>query len=173
LRENFTSSSLGRGWKRPGQQGPRQPLTRQRVFFDLKLVLKLERFYTANPNGVAMQVYGAAMVYNAFRVAQGRLAKAHGITPEEISPAKLFPKLAEASNVHAAMERMFLATNRVNGGSLIKPDLSEAPFCRTTLQAILVRKRNEHRRRKYFVRGRRLWKSLAHVSGGQKLTKLT
>jgi len=34
----------------------------ERVFFDLKLVLKLERFYTANPNGVAMQLYAAAMV---------------------------------------------------------------------------------------------------------------
>jgi len=145
----------------------------ERVFFDLKLVLKLERFYTANPNGVAMQVYGAAMVYNAFRIAQGRLAVEHGVVPEDISPAKLFPKLARASDAHAAMELMFLATNRANGGGLIKPDISEAPICKTRLHAILVKKRSEHRRRKYFVRGRRLWKSLAHVSGGQKLTKLT
>lgn len=145
----------------------------ERVFFDLKETLNLRRFYTANPNGVAMQLYAAAMVYNAFRVAQGRIAQEHGIAPEDISPAKLFPKLAEASHGRADCELMFLRTNRVNGGKLIKPEISELPIHQTTLQAILVRKRTGHRRRKYFVRGRRLWKSLAHVSGGQKLTKLT
>ena len=36
LRENFTSSSLGRGWKRPGLQGPRQSLTRQTFFWMFK-----------------------------------------------------------------------------------------------------------------------------------------
>lgn len=145
----------------------------ERVFFDLKETLHLGRFYTANPNGVAMQLYATAMVYNAFRVAQGRIAQQHGIAPEDISPAKLFPKMAEASHGRAEAELMFLATNRANGGGLIKPDISELPTCQTTLQAILVKKRNGHRRRKYFVRGRKLWKSLAHVSGGQKLTKLT
>jgi hypothetical protein len=145
----------------------------ERVFFDLKETLNLGQFYTANPNGVAMQLYSAAMVYNAFRVAQGRIAGEHGIAPEDISPAKLFPKLAEASANRASMEWMFLATNRTNGGRLSKPDINEAPFSRTTLQAILVKKRNGHRRRKYFVQGRKRWKSFAHVSGGQKLTKLT
>ena len=145
----------------------------ERVFFDLKETLNLGRFYTANPNGVAMQLYAAAMVYNAFRVAQGRIAQRCGVAPEDISPAKLFPKLAEASRGRADCELMFLRTNRVNGGRLIKPDISELPTCRTTLRAILVKKRNGHRRRKYFVQGRTRWKSLAHVSGGQKLTKLT
>lgn len=146
----------------------------ERAFFDLKVVLKLDRFYTANPNGVAMQLYAAAMVYNAFRVAQGRIAQEQGIAPEEISTAKLFPKLAQASSDVAAAEWMYLGLNRKNGGNLIKPDIiNEAPFGRTTLGAILVRKRQGHRRRRYFVEGRRRWKSLAHISGGQKLTKLT
>lgn len=145
----------------------------ERVFFDLKETLNLGQFYAANPNAVAMQLYSAAMVYNAFRVAQGRIAEQHGIAAEDISPAKLFPKLADASRGRADMELMFLRTNRANGGNLIKPEISKLPTCRTTLQAILVKKRNGHRRRKYFVRGRKLWKSLAHVSGGQKLTKLT
>ncbi len=39
LRENFTSSSLGRGWKRPGSQGPRQPFTRQTFFWNFKQAL--------------------------------------------------------------------------------------------------------------------------------------
>lgn len=146
----------------------------ERVFFDLKLVLKLERFYTANPNGVAMQVYAASMVYNSFRVAQGRIAQQHGIAPEEISPAKLFPKLAEASSNLAGAEQMLLVMRRLNrGAKLREPNPVDLPLGRTTLQAILVRQRNGHRRRRYFCRGRRLWKSLAHISGGQKLTKLT
>lgn len=53
----------------------------ERVFFDLKTTLKLGRFYTANPNGVAMQLYATAMLYNAFRVAQGRIAQQHGSCP--------------------------------------------------------------------------------------------
>src|SRR6266849_3880332 len=42
----------------------------ERMFFDLKEVLNLNRLYAANPNAVAMQVYAAAIVYNALRVAQ-------------------------------------------------------------------------------------------------------
>ncbi len=40
------------------------------MFFDLKEVLNLKRLYTADPNAVAMQVYTAAIVYNALRAAQ-------------------------------------------------------------------------------------------------------
>lgn len=143
--------------------------TIERVFYDLKETLKLHRFYTANPNGVAMQLYAASMVYNAFRVAQGRIAQEHGIAPEDISPAKLFPKLADASANLAGAEWMFLALDRANGGKLIKPDINEAPFGRTTLDAILVRKRTGKRRLRRFCKARKRWKSLAHISGGQKL----
>ncbi len=37
----------------------------ERLFFDLKEVLNLHRFYTSSPNGVAMQVYAAALVHTA------------------------------------------------------------------------------------------------------------
>ena len=63
----------------------------QRGFFDLKEVLNLHRFSTSSPHGVAMQVYAAALVHTAVRVAQGHLAHANGIEPEEIAPAKFFP----------------------------------------------------------------------------------
>lgn len=69
----------------------------ERMFFDLKEVLTLNRLYAANPNAVAMQVYAAAIVDNAFRVAQSDAAAHVGWEPEEISPAKLFPKIATAS----------------------------------------------------------------------------
>ena len=145
--------------------------TIERVFFDLKETLNLHRFYTANPNGVAMQVYAAAMVYNAFRIAQARIAQAHGIAPETISLAKLFPKLAEASSNLAGAEQAILAVRRLNRGvKLREPNLLDLPLGRTNLQAILVRKRDEYRRKRRFCAARKRWKSLAHVSGGQKLT---
>ena len=63
----------------------------ERLFFDLNEVLNLHRFSTSSPNGVAMQVYAAALVHTALRVAQGHNAQTIGIEPEEISPAKFFP----------------------------------------------------------------------------------
>ena len=145
--------------------------TIERVFLDLKETLNLHRIYAANPNAVAMQVYGAAMVYNAFRVAQGRIAQQNGFAPEAISPAKCFPKMAEASSQLAAAEWTLLAMRRANRGTALnEPDLLQAPFGRTTLQAILVRKRTGHRRKRRFCASRKKWKSLAHVSGGRKLS---
>ena len=46
---------------------------------------------------MAMRVYAAALVHTAFRVAQGHIAQASGTQPEEISPAKFFPRMAAAA----------------------------------------------------------------------------
>src|SRR3989442_1383359 len=67
----------------------------ERMFFDLKEVLNLNRLYAANPNAVAMQVYAAAIVYNALRVAQSEGAAQVGWAPEQLSPAKFYPKRSE------------------------------------------------------------------------------
>jgi len=71
--------------------------TVERLFYDLKVVLDLERFYAANPNAVAMQVFAAAMVHVAFRLGQADLAKRIGRPPEDFSPKKLYPFLATTS----------------------------------------------------------------------------
>jgi len=44
-----------------------------------------------------MQVYAAALVHTAWRVAQGHIAQASWIEPAESAPAKFFPRLAAAS----------------------------------------------------------------------------
>ena len=44
----------------------------------------LNRLYAANPNAVAMQVYAAAIVYNAMRVAQSEAAAQLDLPPEEL-----------------------------------------------------------------------------------------
>lgn len=48
----------------------RQRWSIERMFFDLKEVMGLNRFYSANPNAVAMQVYATTMVYAAARMSQ-------------------------------------------------------------------------------------------------------
>jgi len=140
----------------------------ERLFFDLKEVLNLHSFYGANPNAVAMQAYAAAIVHSAFRVAQARIAQEQGVSPEAISPAKLFPKLAVASDAVAVAGLLREEYRRLNPGtSLVEPDLGRMKFARTTLKAILVEKRKGKRKKRKFHPMNRRWRSLAHVSGFQ------
>ena len=121
----------------------------ERLFSDLKCVVKLNRFYAANTNAIGMQVYAAAMVHTALRVAQARAAEKAGIPPEEIFPRKFFPKAAAAASAYAAAEWMFEQTRRANRGvTLAKPSLRRAPFASTTLASVRVERRKPGRGRK-------------------------
>ena len=143
----------------------------ERLFYDLKEVLHLQRFYTGSPNGVAMQVYAAALVHTAFRVAQGHVAETLGVAPEEISPAKFFPRLATASIGLVWSELAFITIQQANPGvRLHKPDWQECAFAWTTLERIQVETRTGRRRKRRFCRSRKHWKSFAHIPGGKKLT---
>jgi hypothetical protein len=141
----------------------------ERLFYDLKEVLNLHRFYAANPNAVAMQIYAAAIVHTACRIAQARLAQQQGIAPEQISPAKLYPQLAAAScyTVHLELYHQELETMH---GLLARPSLSKFQFATTTLDSIMVEKRKRYRRKKRFHPQRRRWKSLTHITGFKKLS---
>jgi hypothetical protein len=148
--------------------------TIERLFFDLKEVLNLNRVYAGNPNAIAMQVYAAGCVYNALRVAQAEVAEAAGIAPEAISPAKFFPKMAAACHCAALFELWFLDTQAANRGRrLRKPPVQQRRFARVLLDAILVEPRKLPRRKRRFCKARRKWKSLSHVRGGRKLLKLS
>lgn len=141
----------------------------ERMFFDLKEVLNLNRFYAANPNAIAMQIYAAAMVYNAFRIAQGRIAVAQRLPGESLSSAKLYPKLAAASARGTDCEFGWLATVQANPGvKLNKPDFRQFSFSWTTLRSILVEKKHKPRTLGT-PNPRSTWLSFAHVPGGQEL----
>ena len=143
----------------------------ERLFFDLKEVLNLHRFYTSSPNGVAMQVYAAALVHTALRVAQGYIAQASGIEPEEIAPAKFFPRLAAASIGLTWSELAFIEIQQANPGIVLsKPDGRLCDFAWTTLERIQVEPRNGRRRKRRFCQSRKQWKSFTHIPGGKKLT---
>lgn len=142
----------------------------ERMFFDLKEVLHLKRFYTSSPNGVAMQLYAAALVYTAFRVAQGKIALSIRRAPEEISSPKLFRKLAKASHAQAVGELTFAATEDANPGvHLRSPDWRTMKWSKVSLREILLRPRNGRRRIRRFCPSRRLWKSFTRVPGATHL----
>jgi len=146
----------------------------ERLFFDLKEVLNLNRVYAGNPNAIAMQVYAAGCVYNGLRVAQAETAESAGIAPEAISSAKFFPKMAAACHCAALFEVWFFDTQAANRGQrLRKPPMQHRRFARVALEAILVEPRTGRRKKRRFCAARRKWKSLSHVRGGRKLLELS
>jgi hypothetical protein len=144
----------------------------ERMFLDLKETLDLHCLYASHPNLVAQQVYAAAIVHTAFRVAQARIAKTVKVWPEQISPAKLFPKLAQAANDYCVAQIVVIKTKKMNHGVKIQfPGWHTLPSAYTTLGAILVEHRKSPTRRRRFCASRKRWKSFAHVRGGPTLLK--
>jgi IS4 transposase len=141
----------------------------ERLFYDLKEVLNLHRFYAANPNAVAMQIYAAAIVHTACRVMQARLAQQQGISPEQLSPAKLYPLLAAAA-CHMVHLELYHRELEAMYGLMNRPSLAKFQFATTTLDAVLVEKRKPYRRKKRFSPQRKKWKSLTHITGFKKLS---
>lgn len=140
----------------------------ERMFFDLKEVLNLNRLYAANPNAVAMQVYAAAIVYNGMRVAQSEAAAQIHVVPEEISPAKFFPKVAAVFYL-AVLEQRWERELRRRGGRA-HPQVIHRRH-RARFSTVQVEHRSEHRRRRRFCVARGRWKSMAHVRGGKRFIR--
>jgi hypothetical protein len=141
----------------------------ERLFFDLKEVLDLHHFYLASPRGVAQQVYAAGLVYAAMRTAQARIAQRHGLTPEQLSPAKLFPRVARVSIVIVDAELAFAATQRANPDIVLaKPDWAELPSTQVSLAALLIERRRGTRRKRRFCASRHRRKSFAHLPGARR-----
>jgi len=145
--------------------------TIERLFYDLKDVLNLKRFYAANPNAVAMQVYAAAIVHVAFRIAQANVAEQVDLPPEELSPKKLFPHLALVSIALLEAEWHFEETRKVNRGvKLRKPSWKKHPDSIVSLRRIRVQRRSTARKKREFSPERRKWKSITKVDGADELT---
>ena len=126
----------------------RRRWTVERMFYDLKEVLDLHRFYAANVNAVAMQVHAAALVYVALRVAQARIASRWRLPPERLSVEKLFPRVAVAHQGYVAVRLAFRATQEANPEVRLKePDWRQQPFASVPLESVLVEPRRGERRR--------------------------
>ena len=141
----------------------------ERLFYDLKEVLNLNRIYASNPYTVAQQVYACALVHTAMRIAQGQVASDLDLAPERISVEKFFPRLAAASinylHVMIALDKV-VALNPEQ--ELILPDIDKMDFASVPLDTLLVEKRNDRRRKKKFSPERRKWTSYKSVPGMKK-----
>ena len=143
----------------------------ERMFYDLKIVLNLQRFHAANPNAVAMQVYAAAMVHAAFRIAQAEIANEVGLRPEDLSPQKLYPLLAFVSIKLIESEYLFDETCKANRGmKLRKPSWRKLPGTIVSLKYIRVQRRSGVRKQREYDPERRKWKSLKNIDGASELT---
>lgn len=145
----------------------------ERMYFDLKTVLNLNRIYAANPHAVAMQVYAAGLVYNAMRVAQSEAAAQLAVPPEDISPAKFFPRVAVACYLYGLEQQWANDFRRRHPGAHFRLSWRRRRWARTTLAALHVERRRDHRRQRRFCPARRHWKSFAHVPGGRKFIGLS
>jgi len=133
----------------------------ERMFQHLKQVLNLQRFYAANTNAVAMQLYASAIVYAGLRATQGRLAQDHGRRPEEISPAKLFPRIAAAHfRLVATIEGFELARSLNPGVDLAEPDWGKVRLYDVPLSSLIVSKRQGCRRSPGYSAQRKLMTAL-------------
>jgi len=148
----------------------------ERMFYDLKVVLDLHRFYAANPNAVGMQVYAAFLVYAAMRIGQAMAARQVQVEPEEISTQKFFPRMASASFKLSIVQDAFCQMHIFNPGKKLLDPSDEHlgkhyKWLSTTLEEVRVEERNEHRRKRRFCKGRKKWKSFKHVPGGPTLIR--
>jgi len=136
----------------------------ERLFHQLKIVLNLNKFYCANPNAVAQQVFAAAMVHAAFRIAQADIARQVDLEPEEISPDKLFPRLALASIKVIEAKYMFERFREANPGKRLKdPSCENLPDTVVALRHILVQRRSGVRTTKGYDPRRRAWTSVLAI----------
>jgi hypothetical protein len=116
-----------------------------------------------------MQVYAAAMVYNAMRVAQGELAAAAGLEPEELSSATLYPRLAAACHIYVTAQMFERRVQQLNRGTRVRmPDWGHERWASVAVSPIRVERRHGRRRKRRYCKARRQWKSLAHVRGGRR-----
>jgi hypothetical protein len=138
----------------------------ERMFFDLKEVLNLHRLYAANPNAIAMQLYAAAIVYVAMRVAQARVALDHQLDPALISPKKFFVRMAVASSTLVGFKMGCEAMREANPGRrLVVPDPKGQAFVTAQLGSLLVEARDPSRRKKRRPKNRHRWLSFRHIKG--------
>ncbi len=145
----------------------------ERMFFDLKEVLNLNRLYAANPNAVAMQVYAAAIVYNALRIAQSDGAAQVGLAPEDLSPAKFYPKVVTTTFLYLHRQQWEREIRMRHRHLHLQLVAGHPRWVRAAPPALQVEHRANHRRRRRFCPARRHWKSFAHVRGGRRFTKLS
>lgn len=149
--------------------------TVERMYLHLKEVLALNDLFNASPAAVGQQVYATAILYNALRLSQAKIAKKLKILPEMLSPDKLFPRVMEK-----VIQMTFYALGAENqtekiieanpGRRLKLPEVRvpNHPMFRISLEGVLVQERAGKRRKRRFCKGRRKWTTYKKIPGAKR-----
>jgi hypothetical protein len=152
-----------------------QRWTIERMYLHMKEVLALNRLFNASPAAVGQQVYATAMLYNALRLSQSRMADKLKIAPERFSPEKLFVKLIEklvqatwmGVGSEITLEQFKL---RPKGKQITSLDsrLYHHPTMMLSLQGVFVEKRRGAKKLRRFCKGRKTWTTYRKIPGAKK-----
>lgn len=153
----------------------RQRWSVERMYLAMKEILELNHLFNANPAAVGQQTYATAILYNALRLAQAKIAHKAGISPETLSPDKLFPALMDrmikALYIQMGAVLMFEELTRRNP-KMRKTEMPQIaldhPLLNLWLAEYLVEKRSDRRRQRRFCQGRKSWTSFNKIPGGKK-----
>lgn len=148
----------------------------ERMYLAMKEVLDLNHLYNCSPAAVGQQVYATAILYNTLRVSQAKIAATAGIAPELLSVDKLFPTLIDhyvkATCIDIGVER-WVERARKKHPRLRLPDYhTYPPWLRVRIRDHLLEKRNEHRRKRRFCKGRAHATSYNKIPGAKKLVAI-
>lgn len=146
--------------------------TVERMYLALKDVLELNHLYNCTPAAVGQQVFATAVLYNALRTAQAKLAEKSGVDADELSFEKLFPALIEnlikVTYMEAGAEKMFELLNRRNP-KIARPEIEhDHPTLILTVAHFRVEKRKGHRKRRRYCSGRKGQTAFGKIPGTKK-----
>jgi hypothetical protein len=149
----------------------------ERYFLTLKDTLDLNHLFNASPSAISGQVYATALVYDALRLAQAEIAQKVDVEPERLSPEKLFPRILEnmvkLTWAEEGAEKYYWKVKAQNPEAP-PPDLhlERLPAFKLSLQGITLEKRNGHRRKRRFCKGRRQFTSYSKIPGAKKYVQI-
>ena len=152
----------------------------ERMYLHLKEVLALNRIFNASPSAVGQQTYATAIIYNALRLAQSKIASKLKIPPERFSPDKLFPKLIErlvqrtwlGQGAQWQRERSGMKQLSEKQWREMEAELNCHPALKLSLEGVLVEKRTEVKRKRRFCKGRKTWTTYRKIPGAKKLLRI-
>lgn len=126
------------------------------------LRLKYARISGADPNAIAVQASAAEIAYTAMRVAQGEVAQAAALVPEDLSPAKRDPKLAAACFTYAVVHYAEQTIRRREPHARLYPvNRRTERWASLPASALRAEPRRGVRRKRWYCLARRLCKPLA------------
>ena len=153
----------------------RRRWTVERMYLAMKDVLELNHLYNCSPAAVGQQTYATAILYNALRLAQSKMATTSGIPADDLSVEKLFPALIEnlikATYMEVGAEDMFERLKKYNPGLKWPGFEANHPTLNLTVAHFRVEKRKGHRKKRRFCQGRKGQTSFGKIPGAKRFLR--